>query len=139
MSTLLPPDLRRIFTDLQRRVGILERRTTTNITGATQTDEILFSYAGTLADDTTSPPVRSRLGGILSVLAVTLGTAGSTDTVILVERNGTIVATVTVPDGVSVHNADIGARFTADVDVLTLTVDSAGAGVADMTAAARFT
>ena len=139
MSTLLPPDLRRIFTDLQRRVGILERRTTTTVTGATEADEILFSYAGDLADDTTSPPVRPRLGGILSVLAVTLGTAGSTDTTILVQRNGTTVATVTVPDGVTAHNADIGARFTADSDILTLTVDTAGSGAADMTAAARFT
>lgn len=138
-ASLDVPQVRKMIAELQRRVGILERRVSTAATAVDVVDEIVFSYAGTLADDTTSPPVRARQGGILTVLAVTLGTAGSTDTTIIVERNGMSVATVVVPDGVEIYNADVGARFVADVDVLTLTVDMAGTGAADMTAAARFT
>lgn len=138
MSTLLAPDVRRILGDLARRVGILERRVSNAVATVDTTDEIVFSYAGALTA-TTSPPIRPRQGGILAVMAVTFGTAGSTDTTLLVERNGTTVKTVVVPDSTEVFNADVGARFAADSDVLTLTIDTAGTGAADMTAAARFT
>lgn len=136
--TLLPPDLRRIFTDLQRRVGILERRVSIAITTATAGGEIIFSFAGELAAST-SPPIRVRQAGIMSVLAVTLGTAGSSSTTILVERNGSTVGTVVVPSSTTVYNAEVGARYAADSDIVTLTIDTAGTGAADMTAAARFT
>lgn len=135
---LLPPDLRRIFLDLTRRVGILERRVSTATETAADTSEILFSFAGSLAAST-SPPVRISQAGILNVLAVTLGTAGSTSTTILVERNGTTVGTVVVPSSTTVYDAPIGSRFAANSDVLTLEIITAGTGAADMTAAARFT
>jgi hypothetical protein len=138
MSTLLVPDVRRILNDLARRVGILERRVTdAGTAAATGTDEIIFSHAGALTE-TESPPVRIRQGGILAVLAVSFGTAGSTDTTLTVNRNGTAVATVTVPDGVTIYNDDIGARFASDSDTLSIEVTSAGSDAADMTAAARF-
>lgn len=139
MSTLLAPDLRRVLEDLARRVGILERRITDAATAAASgTDEIIFSHAGALTE-TESPPVRVRQGGILAVLAVSFGTAGSTDTTMTVNRNGTAVATVTVPDSVTIYNADIGARFAADSDALSIEITSVGTSAADMTAAARFT
>lgn len=138
MSTLLAPDARRILRDLGRRVGILERRVTGAATSVDASREVVFSYAGELADGTVSPPARVWRGGNLTVLAVSFGTAGSTDTTILVQRNGSTVATVTVPDGVTVYNADVFVRFAADSDLLTLEIDTAGTGAADMTAAARF-
>lgn len=138
MSTILAPDVRRILADLARRIGILERRVSNAVSTVDTTDEIIFSYAGTLTT-TTSPPARSRQGGILAVVAVTLGTAGSTGTTLLVKKNGTTVQTISVPSSTTVYNADIGARFAADADVLTLTISAAGTGAADMTAAARFT
>lgn len=138
MSTLIAPDVRRMLNDLARRVGILERRVSNATTNTDDNlDEIIFSHPGTITE-TESPPVRVRQSGILTVLAVTLGTAGSTDITIEVKRNGTTVATVTVPDGTTVLNADVGARFTADADVLTIEVTDDGTDAADMTAAARF-
>lgn len=136
-ASLTAPDLRRAIGDLARRVGILERRITSTTTTATTTQEIVFSHAGEVAE-TVSPPIRVWQGGILTVLAVTFETAGSTDTVIDVLRNGITVATVTVPDSVEIYNGDVSARFVADVDTLALEVTSAGTGAENMTAAARF-
>lgn len=132
------PDWGATIADLARRVGILERRTTPATPAVA--DEIIFSFAGSLAVST-SPPTRSRRGGTLGVLAVTFasGTAGSTDTVLLVLRNGTTVATVTVPASTEVYNANVAVAYAADTDTLALAVDTAGTGAADMTAAARFT
>lgn len=136
--SIFPPDVRRSLTDLARRIGILERRVSTATPTAADVTEIIFSFAGDLTA-TTSPPIRVPQAGILGVLAITLGTAGSTDTTILVERNGTTVGTVVVPSGIPAYNGPVGARFAAESDVLTLTVDTVGTGAADMTAAARFT
>lgn len=137
-STLTLPDLRRAIGDLARRIGILERRVSTVTPHVADVTEIIFSFAGDLTA-TTSPPIRVPQAGILGELAVTLGTAGSSTTTILVERNGTTVGTVAVLSGVTAYDGPINARFAADSDVLTLTVSSAGTGAADMTAAARFT
>lgn len=136
--SLFPPDLRRAIADLARRIGILERRITSAAAAVDNSREIVFSYAGELAAGV-SPPARPWRGGNLTVLAVTLGTAGSTGTVIDVLRNGTTVATVTVPSSTEIYNGDVFARFVADVDTLALEVTTAGTGAADMTAAARFT
>jgi hypothetical protein len=136
--SLLPPDLRRILGDLANRIGILERRVTTAATSVDSSHYIGFSYAGVLAAST-SPPTRVWRGGNLTVLAVSLGTAGSTSTVIAVKRNGTTVGTVTVPSGAVIYNGEVSARFAADSDLLTLQITTAGTGAADMTAAARFT
>jgi hypothetical protein len=136
--SLFTPDLRRILDDLARRIGILERRVFAANTGEGSAAEIVFSYAGGLTE-TVSPPVRVRQGGNLAVLAVSFGTAGSTDTIINVLRNGTVAGTVTVPDGVEIYNGEVPVRFAADSDTLSLEITTAGLGTADMTAAARFT
>lgn len=139
--TLLPPDVRRILTDLTRRIGILERRISgaaTSATGSPANSDLIFSYVGPLVDATESPPVKLRYGGFLASLAVALGTDGSTDTTLEVNRNGSVIATVTVPSGSSDYVPEIGVRVNAE-DRLSLTVATAGTGAADMTAAARFT
>ena len=136
--SILPPDLRRIFIDLQRRVGILERRVTSPGASVDESYERVFSYAGALTAST-SPPIRVWRGGNLTVLAVTFGTAGSTATVLAVKRNGTTVGTVTVPASATAHNGDVSARFQPDSDILTLSITTVGTGVADMSAVARFT
>lgn len=134
---LVAPDVKRMIADLQNRVGILERRVTSRPAQAVTVETLVFSYAGALAAST-SPPARLRAGGILSILAVTLGTAGATDTVLDVYRNGALAATVTVPDGATAYNAEVGVRFTAESDQLVLAIATPGTGAADMTAEARF-
>lgn len=138
--SLQTPDIRRIFTDLQRRVGILERRVAgaNSDTSTPANDDIIFSYAGTLAAGVESPPTKLRYSGFLAVLAIALGTAGSTSTVLKVKKNGTVVATITIGSGVADLGAEVGVRVVAE-DRISLLVDTAGTGAADMTAAARFT
>lgn len=137
--SLLPPDLRRVFTDLQRRVGILERRVglSSTATNTPANNDIIFSYAGALAASE-SPPVKLRYGGFLATLAVALGTAGSSDTTLEVKRNGATVATVVVPSSSADYSATVGARVAGE-DRISVEIVTAGTGAADMTAAARFT
>lgn len=135
--TLLSPDFRRLIAAVERRLSVLERRVTSRGETVDSSHSILFSFAGDITA-TTSPPVRVWRGGNLTVIAVTLGTAGSTDTIIDVLRNGTVVATVTVPDSVETFNGQVFVRFAVE-DILALEVTSAGTGAADMTAEARFT
>ena len=137
-GTISRPDWASAISDLTRRIGVLERRVPTGPPAVDSSQEIIFSYTGTVAAST-SPPVRVWRGGNLSVVAVTFATAGSTSTVLTVNKNGTAVGTVTVPASTTLYNGDVSARFIADVDVLTLTVTTAGTGAADMTATARFT
>jgi hypothetical protein len=136
-GTITRPDWAAAIADLARRLGNLERRTTPAVL-VDGGHEIVFSYAGALTA-AVSPPARVWRGGNLTVLAVTLGTAGSTSTVIDVLRNGTVVGTVTVPSSTEIYNGEVSARFIADVDTLALEITSAGTGAAELTAAARFT
>lgn len=139
MSTLLTPDIRRMIGELGRRVGILERRVTVaaTATGTPPNNDLIFSYAGTLAAGE-SPPAKLRYGGFLATLAVALGTAGSTSTTLEVKRNGTVVATVVVPSTAADYGAPVGARVFPE-DRITVEITTAGTGAADMTATARFT
>jgi hypothetical protein len=134
--SLFTADLRRVLSDIQSRIGILERRITSSASVDTSY-EITFSFAGTITA-IASPPKRVWKGGDLGVLAVTMDTAGSTATIIDIERNGTVVATVTVPSSTEVYNGEVSARFAPD-DILGVSVTTAGTGAADMTCDARFT
>lgn len=135
--SLLTPDWGRSLAGLVRRVSILERRVSTGSGGTVDTSyEITWSFAGTITA-TEAPPKRVWKGGSLTVLAVTMKTAGSTATVLTVARNGTVVATITVPSGTTTFNGEVSARFAPD-DIMTLTVTTAGTGAANMTADARF-
>jgi hypothetical protein len=134
-SALIPDDRRRIA-DLERRVGILERALRS--TGAPIVDELVFSYAGALVDGTESAPKIIRVSGVLSVLAVAFKptSAGSTDTVLDVLRNGTVAVTVTIPASTTEFVVPVAVAYSAG-DTVALVVNNAGTGAADMTAAAR--
>lgn len=135
-GSLTRPDWAAAIKDLGRRVGMLERRTTP-AQNPDRSFEITFSFAGALTV-TASPPKRLWKPGTLTAIAVALTTAGSTATVIDVERWGTVVATVTVPAGAGSHDEALSVRFTAN-DRLRLLVTTAGTDAAEMTCDARFT
>lgn len=135
-GTLSRPDWAAAIKDLARRVGMLERRTTPTH-DLDRSFEITFSFAGAITA-TESPPKRIWKTGWLTVLAVTMTDAGSTDTVIDIEQAGTVVDTVTVPAGVEDYDAALAVRFAAN-DRLRLLVATAGTGAAEMTCDARFT
>ena len=136
-SALIPDDRRRIA-DLERRLGILERALRS--TGAPVVDELVFSYDGPLADGTESAPKIIRVSAVLTVLAVAFKptSAGSTDTVLDVLRNGTVAVTVTIPASATEFVVPVAVAYSAG-DTVALVVNTGGIGAADMTAAARFT
>jgi hypothetical protein len=136
-SALIPDDRRRIA-DLERRVGILERALRS--TGAPIIDELVFSYDGPLVSGTESAPKIIRVSGVLGVLAVAFKptTAGSTDTVLNVLRNGSVAVTVTIPASTTQFVVPVAVAYSAG-DTVALEVATAGTGAADMTATARFT
>jgi hypothetical protein len=135
-QSLLRPDLKADIADLARRLDRLERRTTPEtptVPGAT----IMFSYAGVLIAET-SPPARVRHGGTLVELAITLLTAGATDTVLIVGKNETMAAMIAVPAGVTTFDGPVNVHYDAG-DQITVAIAVPGTGAADMTAEARFT
>jgi hypothetical protein len=135
-TKVLPPDDRRRISDLERRVAILERAVTS--TGAGSVDELVFSYAGTLTAGTESPPKVVRVSAVLASLAVAFGTAGTTDTTLEVKKNGAVKNTLTVPASTTLAVLQVAVAFSA-ADKISLRVNTAGTGAADMTATARFT
>jgi hypothetical protein len=138
MAKLTIPDFQKDIAKLAGRVAWLERRIRVGAGGADTTRDILFSYAGALTI-TESPPVRVRRGGRLGGFAVTLGTAGSTSTVLTIKQNGTAIATLTIPAGTAAYDIGLNNPFVANVDTLTVAITTVGLGAADMTAEARFT
>jgi hypothetical protein len=134
--TLQLPDLRRILGGLERRVGILERRINPQASEAGSNADIIFSHAGALMAYE-SPPVKVRYSGSISVLAVALGTAGSSNTVLQIMKNGSVAASVTVPSGSSDYVPNVGVRVNGE-DRISLKIDTAGTGAANLTAMARF-
>lgn len=135
--TLQLPDLRRILDGLDRRLSIIERRVTSTSPDSGINDDIIFSHAGALISGSESPPVKVRYRGNITVLAVALGTAGSTGTVLKIIKNGSVAATVTVPASSADYGPNVGVRLNPE-DRLSLEVDTAGTGAANMTATARF-
>lgn len=138
-SALTRPDFKADIADLRRRLDRLERRLTPTWAALTHTHpgDIPFSYAGDLESGTESPPIKVRYRGTIHSVAVALGTAGSTSTIIDVEKNGTVVGTVTITGGASDEVAEIGEPVDPE-DRISLVVDTAGTGAADMTAVVRF-
>lgn len=97
----------------------------------------MFSYAGTLTVSE-SPPALARQRGTIGELAVALGTAGGTSTVIDILVEGVVEATVTVPSSTEVYVPGVAVQVDAGERV-SLAITTAGTGAADMTAEARFT
>ena len=91
-----------------------------------------------MASGATSPSVRLRFSKTLTMLAVTLEPAGSTDTVFDLLVNGVSVATITVPAATAEHDEVLAIAYVAE-QKLALTVTTAGTGTVKMSADARFT
>lgn len=95
--------------------------------------EIQFSYAGALtalAKSTRS--TRRRAAAVLTEVFCSLDTAGSTNTVISVRRNGVEVATVAIAAGAFTGTTGPLTIALALGDYLQLVITTAGTGAADL-------
>lgn len=134
-TSIVPPDLRRILTDLARRVAILERRVRPDDTGGD--NELIFTLPGTVIVSE-SPPATLRHGGYVTAMRCLLGAAGSTATTVTLDQDGTTVATATLGSGVTVVEIGVRVRFGADTERITIAVTGAGTGAEDLTVQVRY-
>lgn len=95
-----------------------------------------FSAQGTLAAFTGTQRYYVTGAGTLTLSKAALGTAGSTDTTILVKKNGATAHTVTVAAGANLGTAAATVTVAVD-DYLTVDVSVAGTGAADLTVQVR--
>lgn len=138
-DSLNGPDFFARFMRLVRRVEDLERRLRTRATDrptALEPLEATFSHAGTPTTDESGRWYPRRTATLTAVVA-SLGTAGSSSTVVEVSVNGGVQATVTLGSGVNLGNDTAAAVLVADTDYLTVAATSVGTGAADLTVQAR--
>lgn len=128
---VLPPDARRLLEAHERRIAALERAVA--IADRDSRQEMVFSRGGMLGAST-SPPWYPRRAGAIRWVVAALGTPGQTDTVVDVQRNGTMLVRVTIPAGQ--RWAFAGAQGTVirpDLDYLTVAIVTAGQSAQDLT------
>jgi hypothetical protein len=127
------------LTRLVKRVEDLERRLQARTAGrppAAEPLEAVFSHAGT---PTTATSARwyPRRTATLSDAIVSLGTAGSSSTVVTVYVNGGSQGTITLGSGVHANSGTFDDVLVADTDYLTVAATTVGTGAADLTVQAR--
>lgn len=100
-------------------------------------EELRFSQSGAVAV-MTSGPDEARMTGQLIAVICRLGTAGTSNTVVTVYRNGTSIGTVTLASGALRVAAYLGNyRIAAETDVMTVGITTAGTGAKDLTVKLR--
>lgn len=109
-------------------------------TGEASLAEAIFSHAGT-------PPALTKSGKwysfgrdvVLHKVLLSLGTAGTSSTVVTVYKNDVSIGTITAASGVAVVTAAMTSTFLGNTDHLRIAVTTVGTGAKDLTVQARFT
>lgn len=102
----------------------------------TAVETLVFSLAGSVAVSTSGPDTPAADGTLFKVRCL-LGTAGTSSTVVTVYVNGSSVGTVTLTSGQTNVAASFSEALTADSDLVTVGVTTAGSGAKDLTVLAR--
>lgn len=97
---------------------------------------IPFTYSGAVAVSS-SPPWVADTDVTLRKVRALLGTAGTSDTVVTVYKNGSSLGVLTLTSGDTNVAEDFAVSFAADTDLLTVAVTTAGTGAADLDVIAR--
>lgn len=126
----------------QRDIKTLQRRlrTTGSDTRPASAEpiEAVFSHKGTPSTDESGRWYPRRTATLRNVF-VSLGTAGSTNTVVTVYVNGGSQGTITLGNGVNKSYAAFDDVLVADTDYLTVAATTVGTGAEDLTVQARLT
>lgn len=129
------PDIRAIVAKILQRIDLLERRLMSF--GTRQEFEVVFSLAETIYAST-SGPRRVRYSSRLVEVLLDLTTAGTTETIVGIYRNGTLLDAVTLAANSKATSAPFSALFGKDTDVLSAAILTAGSGAVSLTIACRF-
>lgn len=124
----------------QREIALIRRRLRTtggDTRPASQEPlEAVFSHKGTPTTDESGRWYPRRTATLKSVFA-SLGTAGSSSTVVTVYVNGGSQGTVTLASGDNEASATFDDVLVADTDYLTVAATTVGTGASDLTVQAR--
>lgn len=124
----------------ERRVDNLERRSLTRAATDARDDgeplEAIFSHPGKPTTDESARWYPRRTATLTAVF-VSLGTAGTSDTILTVYVNGGSQGTITLGSGVHDSYAAFDDQLLADTDYLTVAATTVGAGAANLTVQAR--
>lgn len=138
---VLPPGPRQWPQSASGRIYALETRRQSAQEKPKSDDELIpFSLPGAVAVSASGPYVPLRKGRLFYVLAA-LGTAGSSNTVVTLYKNGSVLSpsvTVTLGSGVTVTAVNLSASFTIGADRLSVGVTTAGTGAVGLTVECRF-
>lgn len=116
---------------LTARVEDLERRLRVEPERMTSPPPFVFSYPGTIGTYVFGKHFYPRTT-VAELLRVDLVTAGTTDTVIELNRNGTVFATLTIPAGLDSALLAIGQVFRGRFDYAQAAITAAGAGATEL-------
>lgn len=133
---LQPPRVTDQISETKTRVDSIERRLGQKVPPPTPY-EIPFSLAGAV---TVSESLRARhpRGGRLILVDAHLQTAGSTDTVLSVNKSGISVGTLTLPAGATYADVAFDVLFSARLETLSIAVTTAGTDAEDLSVFANF-
>lgn len=129
-----PPNIEAMFRAVNRRLDELERRLRAQPTAFSP--EVVFTWYGPLA--TAQSPVATRRDPAkLVIVDAHLDTAGASDTVVHVLKNGVLVVTVTIPAGLVTVNVPCSVQFDTG-DRLQDSITTAGSGAVSLTVQHRW-
>lgn len=139
-SGIQRPDQGRIQGDAYGRIAAQAKRPVGVDDGRT-VFVIPFSFAGALAVSE-SGPYEPHIATRLVSVRIALGTAGTSNTVLAVKKNGTALTptsgSLTLGSGVTRATVYFYSALTADLDYITVAITTAGAGAKDLVVQARF-
>jgi hypothetical protein len=134
---LTPEQAQKVFgDDWQHKLALLDDRDR-QLEDNILRPEITASYPGAITASI-SPPWQSKRGKTLVEFHVLLNTAGSGNTVIELQKNGTAVSTLTLGSSVTDKRVSLNVPWLNYKDVLNFEITTAGSGAEDLTAIARF-
>lgn len=135
MSGLTPPDLRTMVRKALDRIDRLERRLA-NLAGLRVVVDVPFTLVDVFVS--TSPGYYfADPGGTIFEVVASLGTAGSSTTVISVTRNGNEIASITFGAGETFKKVRVTSDVVGNQDRLEVSVTTAGLGALDLTVQVR--
>lgn len=126
-------DKKAVWREIEALWRQLRNRTATAAVG----DEIVFSFAGAPVAAAKSPPWACRVAVTVVEIVFSLGTAGTTDSVVTVYVNGTSYATVTAVTG-SYSASVYPSTALNEGDVVTVAATTLGTGARDYTVQVRW-
>lgn len=135
-STNLPANIKRDLASIELEIRKLWQKV--NSPNEFFLYDVPFSFAGELFASESPRYYSPNAGLYLVQLWASLGTPGTSNTVVEVRKNGAAIATLTFGSGVQLKRTALQEIIQTGVDYLTMAVTGVGTGARDLDVQARF-